>query len=345
VYVTGQWYSASADFDPGPGIRNINGDGGSDFFLSHIRNFTGANLIATGTDQGKPARVRVFNAITQQRRFTLLPFGSSFKGGVRVAVGDVNRDGTPDVITAPGPGREPHVRIFDGRTGAMIAEFLAYDPSFKGGVFLAVGDLDGDGSAEIVTGPGQGMKPQVRVFRGIDGQRVAKFFAFDAGFQGGVSVAVGDVDGDGQLDLVTGKASGAAAVRIFTGDGSAPLAGPLGSFLAFNSKRGVSIAAGDVDGDGIVEIVTGDGASPTVRVFSRNDLAGSRQFQAFDADLGVRVGVVDADSDGVLDILAALGPGSAPTVRQFDGETFNRLAAFSAEDELFRGGLFVAGGQ
>src|ERR671931_485851 len=64
-----------------------------------------------------------------------------------------------------GPGGEPRVKVFD-RTGTQLASFLAFDPSFHGGVRVAAGDLDGDGKAEIVVGTGPGDPATVRVFTG-----------------------------------------------------------------------------------------------------------------------------------------------------------------------------------
>jgi hypothetical protein len=56
---------------------------------------------------------------------------------VRVAVGDVNGDGRADIITAPGPGGGPDVRVFDGTSAALLSESLPYDAAFSGGVFVA----------------------------------------------------------------------------------------------------------------------------------------------------------------------------------------------------------------
>lgn len=80
-----------------------------------------------------------------------------------MALGDVTGDGSDDLVTGAGAGGEPHVQVFDGETGALVAEFMAYDPDFRGGVRVAVGEVDGDGRAEVVTIPEGGTAPVVRV--------------------------------------------------------------------------------------------------------------------------------------------------------------------------------------
>src|SRR5256885_837777 len=75
---------------------------------------------------------------------------ATFMGGVRVAVGDVNGDGTVDVLTAAGPGGGPHAKVYDGKSGTELYSFYAFDPKFTGGVYIAAGDIDGDGKADIV---------------------------------------------------------------------------------------------------------------------------------------------------------------------------------------------------
>ena len=60
--------------------------------------------------------------------FNFYAYAPNFTGGVRVAVGDVNGDGTPDIITAPGAGGGPHIKVFDGKTGALIRCVLGVQP-------------------------------------------------------------------------------------------------------------------------------------------------------------------------------------------------------------------------
>src|SRR6185369_1692953 len=123
---------------------------------------------------------------TQAVEMNIFAYAPTFTGGVRVAIGDVTGDGVDDIVTAPGSGGGPHIRVFDGVTGTCKKEFFAYAPSFTGGVFVAVGDFDGDGYADIVTGAGAGGGPHVRVFNGKSLGLITEFFAFSASFLGGV---------------------------------------------------------------------------------------------------------------------------------------------------------------
>ena len=132
--------------------------------------------LVTGAGPGGGPHVRVLEASTGASLAEFFAYAPAFTGGVHVATGDVTGDGIPDVITAPGPGGGPHVRVFDGAallTGVVdeVYSFFAYAPGFTGGVFVAAADVNGDGRADIITGAGPGGGPHVRVFDGATGAR------------------------------------------------------------------------------------------------------------------------------------------------------------------------------
>src|SRR5262245_59128696 len=96
-----------------------------------------ATLFAVGTDTGGESHVNVFNA-DGSLRFSFVAF-PGYNGGVRVATGDVNGDGTEDIVVGAGPGATGgHVKVFDGESGNLISSFFAFD-GFAGGVNAAVG--------------------------------------------------------------------------------------------------------------------------------------------------------------------------------------------------------------
>jgi hypothetical protein len=108
----------------------------------------------------------------------------------------------------------------------------------------------------------------VRTFR-ADGTPVASFFAYGADFHGGVSVALGDVDGDFDDEIVTGAGPGGGPhVRVFRSDGTDTGVG----FMAYDPHYtgGVNVATADLDGDGVDEIITAPASpgGPHVRIWS-----------------------------------------------------------------------------
>ncbi len=304
-----------------------------------------------GPDKGRPGLVKTYDEQGSSVGPNFLAYRSSYTGGVRVAAGDVNGDGFADIVTAAGGGGSPLVRVWQGPEYDAVRGFFAYRSSFNGGVFVAAGDVDGDGYAEIITGAGAGGGPLVKVFDGRTRRLLDSFFAFNSSFNGGVRVAVGDVNGDGVPDIITGAGKGGSPhVKAFDG----VTGNLLQSFFAYNPsfQGGVFVAAGDVNGDGIADIITGAdaGGSPLVKAFSVADPAvGVMPLQSFFAynpsfTGGVRVAAGDLNGDGVAEIITGAGAGAGPHVKVFDGKSVGTLMSFFAYNPSFTGGVFVAFG-
>jgi hypothetical protein len=175
-------------------------------------------------------------------------------------------------------GGRPLVKVVDAQSGDTLTTFFAYPKAFRGGVRVAVADLDGDGNAEIITTPGPGMPSKIKVFD-LDGNELTgdRINAYEQNFLGGTFVAAADVNGDGFPDIITTPGFGRitearvwydqALIDPLHALASAPNLSfkPLGRFYS-----GATVAAGDLNRDGRAEIVVGTaarGMRPTVRVF------------------------------------------------------------------------------
>ena len=307
---------------------------------------------AIGTSGGGLAQVNVYDARTNALLGIINPFGGRSTLGVTVATGDVNGDGIEDVIVASGRGGKPIVEVYDGRNLRKLGSFEAYSTTFSGGVSVAVGDVNGDGRADIITGAGVGSAAQVKVFSGTNlfnaqgkiaatPPAIRNFFAFDTGFRGGVTVAAGDVNGDGKADIVVGKMAGSTPeVKVFSGASGATLF----DVYALNPSYtgGVSVAAGDIDGDGKAEVVVGAASGPTsqVRVFSNGNL--KADYSAFgSAYRGARVATQDIDGDGKCEVVVVAGPSSPPRMRILNGFTGAVRRESPAMPSFYRSGLSV----
>lgn len=207
-------------------------------------------FFAVGAGKGGGPHVRIFghnkNLINQ-----FFAYDPKFRGGVAVAVGDVDGDGFDDIVTAPGGGGGPHIKVFD-QFGVLKNHFFAYHTSFRGGLSLALADMNNDGKKDIIVTPLKGVRQgDIRIFHG-NGVLMTQFFAFKKTKINGVSLAVGDLNGDGSVEIVAAPLSGSGQVRVFSSLGRLKkVLSPYGK----GHTGGYSLAVGDVNHDGKSEIV------------------------------------------------------------------------------------------
>jgi len=231
-------------------------------FFSYLPDFTGGAQVIK-SDINNDGRLEVLTSdestvsiytSSGQLIKEFYPYSETFNRGINIAVADLEGDGTLEIITGTENGGGPHIRIFNSRGVLINPGFFAYARNYRGGVNIAVGDLDGNGTMEIIAGAGVGGGPHVRVFN-KDGKLINPgFFAYDESFRGGVNVAVGDLDGDGKDEIITGPGNGGGPhIKIFDKDGHLKYS----QFFAFNknSRFGVEVGVQDFDHDGKDEII------------------------------------------------------------------------------------------
>jgi hypothetical protein len=326
-------------------------------------------VIGPGKSPNTPQVVKVIDeesgAVLSPPDFA--PYGNTFQGGVRVATGDLNNDGVDEIVTAPGWSIVAEVRVYT-QNGGLLTSFQPYGPSFKGGVQVAVADVDNDGWNDIITVPSWG-PAEVKVFRnehvggaptfdGLDPYR--DFLAFPSSFIGGAVVAAADMGStlltngrfdttpaqqDHKAEIVVGSGAGIKTTvkvfdvsRMITLTPSA-MATAVASFTPFSTtttsyKGGVSLSVARINLDHIPDIVVGAGvnggslvdvwawnnsSSATLSSLSANGIG----FAAFDGasqTAPVQVAALDTNGDDIADaILAVQGPGGTTNqIREFN---------------------------
>jgi len=291
-------------------IGDVNGDGKPDLVTAN--SYTGDMSVLLGNGDG------TFRPPTNFAAGDHNPFSSP----IWVAIGDVNRDGRPDLITVEAGDQAVSVLLGNGDgTFRPQARLVAGDAPES----MAIGDINGDGKPDLITankvsgdvsvllGDGDGtFQPQARFAVGSSPQ----------------SVAIGDVNGDGRPDLVTANAaSDDVSVLLGNGDGTFR---PQARFAV--GRFSFSVAIGDVNGDGKPDLVTASAASDDVSVLLGNGDGTFRPQARFTAGRGpVSVAIGDINGDGKLDLVTANATSRDVSVLLGNGDgTFRPPARFAA---------------
>ncbi len=226
-------------------------------------------------------------------------------------------------------GSAPNVVVWRA-DGTLYTTFAAYASTFTGGVHVAIDDLDNDNVPEIVTGTGKGGGPHIRLFT-VSGALIREFFAFDPASREGVSVGLGDVDGDDIEEVVTVVGGGVSDdVVIFDQKGNEVSRFTVSGFT-LGTHYGVAVADVDDDWESEIIVYALEGES-RVAVYD-NDGTHLVDFLAF-AELvsGVSVAAGDFDGDARDEIVVSPVEGTNGLVR-----IFNKVGAWW-------GGFAVEGG-
>jgi uncharacterized delta-60 repeat protein len=170
----------------------------------------------------------------------------NFRGGARVAAGDVNGDGTADLAVAAGFLGGPRVALFNGTTlfttpVRLVGDFFAFPgtdaTTLRNGAYVAAGDVNGDGFSDLIFGGGPGGAPRVLILSGaqvVTGNTAAAlasfFVAGNSTDRGGIRVAATDVDGDNKADVAVGTGQNVVSrVRVYFGNTFSGTGEPAGN--------------------------------------------------------------------------------------------------------------------
>lgn len=300
-----------------------------------------SNILITPRNQ-KGATVAIKDPVGQTQA-KWLAFGESYRGGVNAVSGDVDGDGTREVIIAPAGAGGPQVRVFSAE-GELRGQWFAAEKTLRTGVNMVTVDINNDGIDEIITSIAKGQNNQIKIFD-YQGNTLGSWSIKSPGLKQNLPITAMDIDADDQVEIIIGAVRGTLPiVQIFD-----TLGKKEASWLAYAQqfRGGVNVASGDVDGDGKIEIITvpaNSGLDSQVKIFTTIGKL-KNQFLGFEKTYrnGLSVAVANVDQDKPAEIILGTGAGRVGEVRIFSkfGSDFVQDGVFNALGANYKDGINI----
>jgi hypothetical protein len=286
--------------------------------------------------------------------------------GINIAVGDANNTGVPAIVTGNGPGSSDTIETlnYTKLTGFSSPQVYLGPATSQYGVRVAVGDPNGNGTLGVAFASASGTLSTV--VYADDKHNISDTAAYAYSQTNGVYVAMGDVAGNSQEQIITGPSTGdpttgvtqSPVVNVYSGANSTFTL--LNSFTPFDSTYtgGVRVATGDVDGSGVDSIICGpdQGTNPTLEAYTWAKITGGYSetikskltVDSYGSSQGVYIATGDVTGSGEDDLITGAGPGGLPYVTVYTYNTSSSSWAFDydflAYPASYTGGVEVAVG-
>ncbi len=260
-----------------------------------------------------------------------------------VRMGDLNGDGISDLVTAGYDASDGFATVRLGTGTGTFGAATTYTTEGTSSRALSLSDLNGDGILDLITAGDDTSVGYATIRLGTGTGTFGAATSYTTEGTISYALSVGDVNGDGRLDLVTagiGGGVGYSTVRLGTGTGT------FGAATSYTTEATSSraLTLGDLNGDGILDLVTagiGGGAGySTVRLGTGSGTFGAATSFAMDATSSRAISVGDLNGDGTLDLVTAGNGGGAgqSTVRLGTGAgSFGAATSYVAEGTSTRG--------
>jgi flagellin-like hook-associated protein FlgL len=195
--------------------------------------------------------------------------------------------------------------VFLGQGDGTFEKLNSFETESLRSFAASLGDLNGDGVLYLVTA-GNGGSGRATVFLGIGDGTFTKENSYATESTLSWGVALGDLNADGVLDMVTAGDSGLGEATIFFGAGDGTFAEV--ATITTETETSYALALGDLNGDGLLDIVTaGDSGSGQATVFLSNGDGTFKNSVTYDTESNFSASVTlgDLDGDGVLDVVTS----------------------------------------